>query len=312
VKYFGVIGNRDHIKYQGERLPFWYFLDAHPDGWLCSLAYQRSDVPTDRQRLWDCGAWSYKREQAPKLGKHLVTPAWALEQYQALAQPGDFVIAPDHMLLPGTDLDARRRFNHDSAEQFFALVAGTGLTPMACIHGADLGERIQHAQWLCSLGYEALALGGLAGQASKRAMALAAVAAVRGAVPDAWLHVLGLSAPSYVSEWHLLGVDSCDGASHFKQAFTCGRFFTEQGGSMIAHQAARPGELVTAPLCDCLACQMLRQDGIDTRRYGSNETNMGRAAHNLNMLMRAHAHVRGGPMESSTVPTTVQLSLLEE
>lgn len=42
-----------------------------------------------------------------------------------------------------------------------------------------------------------------------------------------------------------------------------------------------------APECHCRACTLLREDGVDTRTYGSNETNMGRAAHNMNMLMRA-------------------------
>lgn len=36
----------------------------------------------------------------------------------------------------------------------------------------------------------------------------------------------------------------------------------------------------------CLACRRLRAEGVDTRSYGSNEHNMGRAAHNLNQLMR--------------------------
>jgi hypothetical protein len=84
--YYGVVGNRDYIKLQGQRLPFWHFLDRHPTGWLCSLAYQRDDVPTDRPRIWDCGAWSYKALEIPRLGRAEVTPAWALAQYQRLAR----------------------------------------------------------------------------------------------------------------------------------------------------------------------------------------------------------------------------------
>jgi hypothetical protein len=40
-------------------------------------------------------------------------------------------------------------------------------------------------------------------------------------------------------------------------------------------------------MCECRACSLLREDGIDTRSYGSNENNMGRAAHNQNILMQA-------------------------
>jgi hypothetical protein len=50
---------------------------------------------------------------------------------------------------------------------------------------------------------------------------------------------------------------------------------------------------VTAPHCTCRACSLLENDGVDTRRYGSNETNMGRAAHNLNHLIRALGVARG-------------------
>jgi hypothetical protein len=32
---------------------------------------------------------------------------------------------------------------------------------------------------------------------------------------------------------------------------------------------------------------LLASDDVDTRRYGSNETNMGRTAHNMGQLMQA-------------------------
>jgi queuine/archaeosine tRNA-ribosyltransferase len=134
-----------------------------------------------------------------------------------------------------------------------------------------------------------LALGGLAGQASRRASAVAAVAAVREAAPGVWLHVLGLSSPDYFAHWRRLGVESCDGSSHFKQAFAAGVFFRRVGGRLLKHRAARPGEPATAPACDCKACRLLAADGVDTRSYGSNEHNMGRAAHNLNQLIAAQA-----------------------
>src|SRR5205823_14100237 len=110
--------------------------------------------------------------------------------------------------------------------------------------------------------------------------------------------VLGLSAPYYYAEWRRLGINSCDGASQFKQAFS-GTFYTEQNGKLAEHRAVKLGEEPIAPSCDCQACSMLREDNIDTRTYGSNQHNMGRAAHNLNMLMRAHAHIRQNPANGS-------------
>lgn len=137
------------------------------------------------------------------------------------------------------------------------------------------------------MGYTALALGGLAARASQKALLLEVVLRVRQAVPAVWLHVLGLSSPEYAAAWQEFSVDSFDGSSHFKQAFTAGTFFTQAGAKLTKHQAARPGEEITAPECACKACRLLREDGVDTRSYGSNEHNMGRAAHNMNMLMRA-------------------------
>lgn len=293
--YYGVIGNRDYIQYRGERRPFWEFLDHQPDGWLTSLVYMREDLPQDKRMMFDCGAWSYRNEEQPKIGRDLVTPKWTFEQYTQKAQPRDFGIAPDHMLIPGVDLDARRTFNLESARGFLHIAQDSGLVPMAVVHGMDLQERIQTAQHYVDMGYTALSLGGLAARASQKALILDVVAQIRQAVPDVWMHVLGLSSPDYTAAWHELGIQSFDGSSHFKQAFTAGAFYYESGGQLEKHKAARTErgnpnavlEDITAPLCECRACSLLRGDGVDTRTYGSNEHNMGRAAHNLNMLMRA-------------------------
>lgn len=285
TSFYGVIGNRDFIKLQGQKRPFWEFLDVAPAGWLCSLAYGRSDVPCDRPRVWDCGAWSYKALDVPRLGRNEVTPEWAFAQYQLLAQAGDCCIAPDHMLIPGVDLDGRRAFNQTSALAFLDLAQAALWTPMAVIHGVDLDERLASAARLVEMGYTALAIGGIAGRTSQRAHVIDIVTTLREAFSDVRLHVLGISAPSFAAVWSAYGVDSFDGASHFKQAFTAGRFFVADGRALHSFQAARPGEEVTAPRCDCKACALLRDDDVDTRRYGSNESNMGRAAHNLNQLL---------------------------
>lgn len=293
--YFGVIGNRDYIKYRGEKHPFWHFLDEQPDGWLTSLAYEREDLPAGKTMVFDCGAWSYRDQETPRLGKQDVTPEWAYQRYSERAKYGDFLIAPDHMLIPGVDLQARRMFNLASARRFLDLVPITsGFVPMATVHGDTIDERINAAYQFASMGYKALALGGLAARASQKSLVMQIVREVRTALPNVWLHVLGLSSPAYAVAWYEYGVQSFDGSSHFKQAFTAGAFFERDGMTLRKHQAARPGEPITAPWCDCRACMALREDGIDTRSYGSNENNMGRAAHNMNMLMAAQkAAIRG-------------------
>lgn len=284
--YFGVLGNRDHIKRnkgtdQMVKAPFYEYLDAQPDGWLSSHAYKVESLPVSNHQILDCGAWSYRAKEVPPVDSVMMS-AW----YDSLAQDGAMVIAPDHMVVDQESASFRRQWNREQASKFIDLCPAR-LTPMACIHGTTIDERIEHAASLLALGYRHLAVGGVAAQASRKPMVMGLIAAMRAALPGVWLHILGLSSPAYFAEWTRLGVESCDGSSHFKQAFTAGAFFSVDGARLIKHQAARDGEEVTAPECHCSACSQLAAEGIDTRRYGSNENNMGRAAHNLNMLMQA-------------------------
>jgi hypothetical protein len=282
MDYYGVIGNRDHIKIKGEKRPYWEFLDEQPDGWLSSLTYHRKDLPPGKPMIMDCGAWSYKHKDVPPIDAETVIP-----QYTELVGHGSILIAPDHMLIDGVDHAWRRNWNREQALRFLDTCP-SDYHPMSCIHGQTIDERVAHAEELLRAGYKYLAVGGVAARASQKKVVLAIVAALREVTRGAWLHVLGLSSPSFVKEWRRMGVESCDGSSHFKQAFTGGAFFTVAGDKLTKHQAVRPGESADhLPLCDCVACATLRKEGIDTRSYGSNEHNMGRAAHNQNMLMLA-------------------------
>jgi len=283
--YFGVVGNRDYIKLQGEKRPFWEFLDEQPSGWLTSLTYRRKDLPTGKPMIYDCGAWSYKDDEIPPVNSEQVAALYA-----AHAPAGSMVIAPDHMLIEGSDVEYRRAWNADQAKLFLGDCP-PGMNAMACVHGMNLDERVEHAKWLVSIGYRYIAIGGLAARASQKKLVVSWVRAIRDAVPDVWLHVLGLSSPDFMKTWNEIGIQSADGSSHFKQAFTGGAFFTQNGAKLTKRSAARTRDGETVPedmvSCDCKACSVLRGEGVDTRSYGSNEHNMGRAAHNLNMLMRA-------------------------
>lgn len=285
ASYFGVIGNRDYIKLRGERRPFWEFLDTQPAGWLSSLVYKREDVPADKPMIWDCGAWSYRLKDEPDY-----TPQQCAGLYQQYAPDGSMVIAPDHMLIPGVDIERRRAINLRNAREFLDCFDPRH-KPMATIHGVTLEERVEMAVQLEGMGYRHLAIGGIAAQAARKELATEICETLRAAVPNVHLHALGLSSPEYAKRWKRIGIDTFDGSSHFKQAFTAGAFYTRVGAKLTKWQAARPGNDdcggIIAPLCYCKACTMLREDGVDTRSYGSNETNMGRAAHNMNMLMQA-------------------------
>jgi hypothetical protein len=280
--YFGVIGERDYIRSNGERTPFWEYLDEQPDGWLTSLAYRRKVLPKGKPMIYDCGAWSYRDLEVPPVNSKQVAASYAEH-----APRGSMVIAPDHMLIDGSDVEYRRQWNAEQAKTFL-VDCPTDMKPMACVHGMDLEERVNHAKWLVSIGYKHIAIGGIAARASKKKLVTSWVEAIRGAVPDVWLHVLGLSSPDYMKSWCRIGVDSADGSSHFKKAFSAGIFFSSLGDSLVAHKAGRgiDGEELP-PECSCTACTKVRFDGNDTRLFGNSERNIGRAAHNLNMLMKS-------------------------
>jgi len=184
--------------------------------------------------IYDCGAWSYKDTEIPPVNSEQVAALYAEH-----APDGSMVIAPDHMLIEGSDTEYRRKWNAEQAELFLSDCP-SNLKPMACVHGMNLDERVEHAKWLVSIGYEYIAIGGLAARASQKKLVISWVKAIREAIPGVWLHVLGLTSPDYMRKWIELGVNSADGSSHFKQAFTAGSFFTQEGDKLTKHRPLAP------------------------------------------------------------------------
>ncbi|MBW4642672.1 MAG: queuine tRNA-ribosyltransferase family protein [Goleter apudmare HA4340-LM2] len=290
AQYLGVIGKTDYIKLYGRKIGIWELLEAQPDGWLCSLAFRQAMIPNSLI-LWDCGAYSYRHLNIPKLRGQLVTPHWAIYEYKERSKTGDIVVAPDALLL-GNNISQRRQFNYDSAARFIELAALLeGRLPMAVIHGISTEERLGYALKLYELGYRAIALGGLVPKSSDKQRNMGIIQTVveeLQKLPEKIrIHIFGLSAPEYAKAFHKLGVTSFDGASYFKEAFSAGSFFFTDGEKLIKYKAVKPGKTPTAPQCNCLCCKTLREAGIDTRRYGSKQNNEGRAIHNLNQLMIA-------------------------
>ncbi len=290
AEYLAVIGNLEYLKLYGRRIGIWELLEYQPGGWLRSLAFKQSLI-LNTSILWDCGAYSYRYLDIPKLKGNLVTPKWAIHEYKEHSRLGDIVVAPDSLLL-GNNINQRRKFNYESAARFIELAAELeGRLPMAVVHGLTVEERLKRAVELYNLGYKALGIGGLVPEASNKRHNIQIVGTVveeLQKLPEKiWIHVFGLSAPEYAKAFHQLRVTSFDSASHFKEAFLAGSFFLAEGERLIKYKAVKPGEIKTAPLCSCLCCQTLRKAGIDTRRYGSNHNNKGRAIHNLNQLIIA-------------------------
>lgn len=291
--YFCPLGKDDYLKLNNEYLGLWHFLEEQPDGWLMSLAFKHKCPPPETaKRFHDCGAFTYRQQSTPKIRGCFVSAAWAIAEYKLISHEGDIVLAPDH--IPFQDIEQRQGWNRDRQCEFIKAAPAQlpGRRYAAAVHGCDIKERVENALYLYELGYRTLAIGGLVPLASDKQRCLEIVQSIKEALPnDVWLHVFGLCAPDYAKAFHDLGINSFDGASHLKEAFNAGTFFITEGNSMVKYKAVCPGSEITAPLCYCKACSTLRERGIDTRTYGSNQHNMGRAVHNLNQLLIAHKNV---------------------
>lgn len=200
ARYLGVIGKTDYLKLYGRKIGIWELLEYQPPMWLCSLAFRQAMIP-NTSILWDCGAYSYRYLNIPKLRGQLVTPQWAISEYKERSKPGDIVVSPDALLL-GTNINQRRQFNYESAARFIELAGALeGRIPMAVVHGLSTEERVERAVELYNLGYRALAIGGLVPTASDKPKNIQIVKTLveelQKLSEKIWIHIFGLSAPEY-------------------------------------------------------------------------------------------------------------------
>lgn len=309
VQFYCVVGNRDKIKVVQEdgavvQTPIWAFLPAQQH-WLTSLVYLRSMAIPPGHRIFDCGAWSYKHAAQPRW-----SPEDCAERYRAVAAPGDVVAAPDHMVLRDHDAETeayRIDLTLENARRFLACCP-EGLVPMAVTHGNSVDARERMTEALLEMGYRAIATGSVAVRAGHRKFLHAvfdATARLREQSPAGFRwHVLGVSALSWVPEFEHYGVDSYDGSSMFFSAFTAGDYdWWDDTQGRLVHYDAREGGSIPVE-CACPVCATLRRQGVDTRRMGSNEHNMGRAVHNVHVYLQALAAQRptGSAARQSPLP----------
>lgn len=292
-KFFCVIGNRDHLKINGVKEPIWKFISPLPDRFLTSLIYIKNLPlpPNGGQVFFDCGAWSYKYMHQPKW-----SPAECLEMYRRLACPGDMVAAPDHMVLRSHDKEEEKRrveITLKNAREFIRLCP-EGLVPVAVTHGKNVETRLMMTYELLSMGYRYIAIGGVAGMAGSRKKVTEIIEETCKLREQGHfkIHVLGISALSWVPVYKEYGIDSYDGSAMFYAAFTGATYFWQEEGKIVKYSVKelKPERM---PLCNCPACTAIREQGEDTRTMGSNERNMGRAVHNINVYLQVLKTVAG-------------------
>ena len=168
-KFFANVGKDDRISIE-KKLPVWDFLEQYlkPSGWVVSLA-RRSQVVPQAPLLIDCGAISYRNQEIPKIRGEQVNASWVISQAKSIANHGDIICAPDHLLLLESNLKLRRKFNQENAAGFLELCQqelSNEIIPMAICHGLSVEERVEYARWLYRIGYRCIGIGGLVPLAS--------------------------------------------------------------------------------------------------------------------------------------------------
>lgn len=176
-------------------------------------AYLR--LPANLLLLGDSGAFGYLRDRLPRF-----EPAELVDYYARLAF--DLGVSPDHAIVP--EFTDQREFRYDltlrNAEEFLRLHRASGyfFTPVGAIQGWDVASYVEAASALVNMGYDYLALGGLA--RSRTPEVEEVVTSVIGAIPNhVRLHAFGISRPLLLARFLELGVASVDSASPIRQAW---------------------------------------------------------------------------------------------
>lgn len=302
-----MLGNRDYLKVTTPdgplREPIWRFIDGQAH-WLTSLVYlrnvQRPVNAAPGSFILDCGAWSYKHEAEPKW-----SPEQCVEKYATFAQHGDMVAAPDHMVLRTTSPEEelyRVDLTLENARRFLSICPSEW-RPLGITHGNTLDVRMQMLRELLDMGYQHIAIGSVAIRAGSQRNFIRAiledVRQLRRQTPF-YVHVLGVSALSWYPEFAAHEIDSYDGSSMFLKAFTAGEYDWHVGDGKLISYNVKAGSADAIPFCECPPCAAMRAEDRDTRQMGSNESNMGRAVHNINQYLAALRAVQANVLTQTT------------
>ena len=193
-------------------------------------AYLR--MPDDLELFGDCGAFGYIEEREPIFSTEDI-----LEYYHRLGF--DYGVSVDHIVLPefAHQRSYRYKLTLRNAEDFLRMHRDgeLGFTPVGAAQGWDECTYVEAAEALVGMGYEYIALGGLARSSTKEISRI--VTAVSDVVADrACLHVFGVARASLLPLLLELGVTSADSAAPLRQAWLAAKdnYYTEDGGAFAA------------------------------------------------------------------------------
>ncbi|MCY4619102.1 MAG: tRNA-guanine transglycosylase DpdA [Chloroflexi bacterium] len=186
----------------------------------------------DLELFGDCGAFGYLDRRDP-----VFTTDEILDYYERLGF--DYGVSVDHIVLP--EFEDQRHHRYDltlrNAEEFLRLhrEGELSFSPVGAAQGWDAQTYVEAAAALVEMGYDYIAIGGLARSNSRTiSMILSAVAQV--VAGRAAIHVFGVARASLLQILLDLGIESADSAAPLRQAWLAAKdnYYTEDGGAFAA------------------------------------------------------------------------------
>lgn len=167
--------------------------------------------------LGDCGAFSYVNEDVPPYDVSEI-----VGYYQDLGFSRG--VALDHLVLPymsTAERERRQTITFDNAESFLRHHQANSCTfaPVGIAQGWDAESRKEAVRKLVAMGYDYIALGGMARARGNKQIAETLTAISTVLKPETKFHVFGLARLSLIPDFVQFGVTSFDSASPIRRAF---------------------------------------------------------------------------------------------
>jgi Queuine tRNA-ribosyltransferase len=172
-------------------------------------------LPSNVELLGDCGAFGYVGEKEPRFETSDV-----IDYYDRLGF--DYGVSVDHLIVQEFAAERAHRYEITlrNARQFLATwqQGKYHFTPVGAIQGWDIRTYVEAARALVQMGYDYIAIGGLARSNTQTVGDV--VAAVRETVPaNVRIHVFGVARLALLSKFIELNVTSVDSAAPLRQAW---------------------------------------------------------------------------------------------
>lgn len=172
-------------------------------------------LPADVELLGDCGAFGYVSEKEPRF-----ETGELIKYYDKL--DFDYGVSIDHVIVPEFHEQRNHRYEVTlrNAEEFLEAHSGGKhrFTPIGAVQGWDPQSYVEAAQALTGMGYDYIALGGLARSNTQTIREIVLV--VKNALPaHVRVHVFGVARLTLLPLFLELGIESVDSAAPLRQAW---------------------------------------------------------------------------------------------